>query len=269
MTLDEYDRATIDVQDAFGTTIISKDEASGTWTESVYEYRTETREEEEAPELEKEENDRLQEERTYTFKPDEKEFIVNEEGKTVPNFYITGRGSKILSDSKYFYDDTGEEIGSASFRNGELDAAHCTSWNFTKEETEVIGEEDAAQTITTSYSKELNPSAYQPEVDADNYYDQFNDAVLSESITKTVTDAEGNVLSETSTTLRGENRSEVASTYETDDFGRNVKENIVTKKYQDGKWLPSYEEEILLAYDENGNVSQTETKSRKEGEIDW
>ena len=53
MTLDEYDRATIDVQDAFGTTIISKDEASGTWTESVYEYRTETREEEEAPELEK------------------------------------------------------------------------------------------------------------------------------------------------------------------------------------------------------------------------
>ncbi len=55
------------------------------------------------------------------------------------------------------------------------------------------------------------------------------------------------------------------ATYETDDFGRNVKENTVTKKYQDGKWLPSYEEEVLLVYDENGNVSQTETKSRKEG----
>ena len=269
MTLDEYGRASIDIQDAFGNTIISKDEASGTWTESVYEYGTETGEEEEDPELEKEENDRLLEERTYTFKPDEKKFIINEEGKTVPNFYITGRGSKILSGSKYFYDDAGEEIGSASFSNGELDAAHCTSWNFTKEETEVIGDEDAAQTITTSYSKELNPSAYQPEMDADNYYDQFNGAVLSESITKTVTDAEGNVLSETSTTIRGKNRSEMAATYETDDFGRNVKENTATKKQQDGKWLPSYEEEVLLSYDENGNVSQTETKSRKEGETDW
>lgn len=59
------------------------------------------------------------------------------------------------------------------------------------------------------------------------------------------------------------------ATYETDDFGRNVKENTVTKKYQDGKWLPSYEEEVLLVYDENGNVSQTETKSRKEGDTDW
>ena len=153
MTLDEYGRAAIDIQDAFGNTIISKDEASGTWTESVYEYGTETGEED--PDLEKEENDRLLEERTYTFKPDEKKFIVNEEGKTVPNFYITGRGNKILSGSKYFYDDAGEEIGSASFSNGELDAAHCTSWNFTKEETEVIGEEDAAQTIATSYSNSI------------------------------------------------------------------------------------------------------------------
>ena len=126
-----------------------------------------------------------------------------------------------------------------------------------------------AQTITTSYSKELNPSAYQPEVDTDNYYDQFNDAMLSENITQTVTDAEGNILSETSTTIRGKNRSEVTSLYETDDFGRNVKENTVTKKYQDGKWLQSYEEEVLLAYDENGNVSQTETKNQKEGEADW
>ena len=269
MTLDEYGRAAIDIQDAFDNTIISKDEASGTWTENVYEYGAETGEEEDDPDLEQEENDRLLEKRTYAFKPDEKKFIVNEDGKTVPNFYITGRGNKVLSGSKYFYDDAGEEIGSASFSNGELDAAHCTSWNFTKEETEVIGEDDAAQTITISYSKELNPLVYQSEVDTDNYYDQFNDAVLSENITETVSDAEGNILSKTSTTIRGKNRSEVIATYETDDFGRNVKENTVTKKYQDGKWLPSYEKEVLLVYDENGNVSQTETKSRKEGDTDW
>lgn len=184
MMLDEYGRTAIDIQDAFGNTIISKDEASGTWTESVYEYGTETGGQEDDPDLEQEENDRLLEERTYTFQPDEKKFIVNEDGKTIPNFYITGRGNKVLSGSKYFYDDLGEQIGSASFSNGELDAKHCTSWNFIKEDTEVIGEEDVAQTITTSYSKELNPSAYQSEVDTDNYYDQFNDDVLSESITK-------------------------------------------------------------------------------------
>ena len=91
MTLDEYGRASIDIQDAFGNTIISKDEASGTWTESVYEYGAENGEEEDDPDLEQEENDRLLEERTYTFQPDEKKFIVNEDGKTVPNFYITGR----------------------------------------------------------------------------------------------------------------------------------------------------------------------------------
>lgn len=269
MMLDEYGRTAIDIQDAFGNTIISKDEASGTWTESVYEYGTETGGQEDDPDLEQEENDRLLEERTYTFQPDEKKFIVNEDGKTIPNFYITGRGNKVLSGSKYFYDDLGEQIGSASFSNGELDAKHCTSWNFIKEDTEVIGEEDVAQTITTSYSKELNPSAYQSEVDTDNYYDQFNDDVLSESITKTVADAEGNILSETRTTIRGKNRSEVVSTYETDNFGRNVKENIVTKKQQDGKWLPIYETQTLFTYDDNGNISRTETKSRKEGESDW
>ena len=276
MTVDDFGRVSIAIQDAFGNTIISKDEAAGTWTESIYEYGSEAGDGENGEEpdntgsdTEKEETARLLEERTFSFEPDEKRFVVNENGETVPNFYITGKGKEILSGSRHFYDNLGNEIGSAQFSNGELDAAHCASWNFTKEETEVIGEEDAAQTITTSYSKELNPSAYQPEVDSDNYYDQFNDAVLSESITKTVTDAEGNILSETSTTIRGKNCSEVTSLYETDDFGRNVKENTVTKKYQDGKWLQSYEEEVLLAYDENGNVSQTETKSRKEGETDW
>ena len=42
------------------------------------------------------------EKRTYAFKPDEKKFIVNEDGKTVPNFYITGRGNKVLSGKEIF-----------------------------------------------------------------------------------------------------------------------------------------------------------------------
>ena len=144
-----------------------------------------------------------------------------------------------------------------------------SSWSFSKSETEVVGEEDDAQTISTSYSKALNPAKYQPEADAEGYYDQFNEAVLSETITKTVTDVGGNTLSQTSTAIRGKNRVETVTTYETDDFGRTTKENMVTRKQQDGKWLPAYETQTLFTYDDNGNVSQTETKSRKEGEMDW
>ena len=163
---------------------------------------------------EKEETARLIEERTYTFEPDEKRFIVNEDGETVPNYYITGKGEHILSGSKHFYDDLGNEIGTASFMNGELDAEHCSSWSFSKNETEVTGEEDDAHTISTSYSKELNPAEYQPEVNTQDYYDQSNDAVLSETITKTVTDSEGKTLSRISTTIREENRLETVTSYE-------------------------------------------------------
>ncbi len=279
MTVDDYGRVTINISDAFGNTVISKDEAAGTWTENIYEYgndegnfsdNTGDMETEDGSEGDiEEEKARLIEERTYTFEPDEKRFIVNEDGETVPNYYITGKGEHIISGSKHFYDDLGNEVGTASFMNGELDVEHCSSWSFSKNETEVTGEEDEAQTISTSYSKELNPIEYQPEADAENYYDQFNDAVLSETITETVTDAEGSTLSQTSTTIRGENRLETVTTYESDGFGRTVKKVTVTKKYQDGKWLPAYETQTLSTYDDNGNVSQTETKSRKEGEDEW
>lgn len=278
MTVDNYGRVSIDIQDAFGNTIISKDEAAGTWTESTYDYGDEdddssnsddSEEDEDAGDVKKEETARLMEEKTYPFTLDEKKFIINENGETVANFYMTGKGKDILSGTKYFYDDLGNEIGTAAFSNGELDAAHCTSWSFSKSETEVTGEDDDVQTISTSYSKELNPSSYQSDVDTEDYYDQFNDAVLSETITENVTDADGNALSQKTTTNRGKNRAESTTTYETDDFGRTTKEDTVTKNYQDGRWLPAYETQTLSTYDENGNVSQTETKSRKEGETDW
>ena len=47
--------------------------------------------------------------------------------------------------------------------------------------------------------RDSNPSSYTEEVDPANFYDQFNDSVLSETITKTGTDAEGNNLSQTTT----------------------------------------------------------------------
>lgn len=281
MSLDDYGRVSIDIKDAFGNTVISKDEAAGTWTENVYDYgndeedseveddESEDSEEEDDNEEEKEEIANLMEEKTYTFKPDEKRFITNENGKTVANFYITGKGEAILSGTKHFYDTLGNEIGNAKFSNGELDAAHCTSFSFSKSEIEVTGEDDETQTTSTSYSKEIDPAAYDANVDVDTYYDQFNDSVLSESITETVTDAEGNTISSTSTHIRGANKTETVTTYESDSFGRTTKESTVNKKYQNGKWLPSFETEVLYTYDGNGNATQTETKSRKEGETKW
>ncbi len=119
------------------------------------------------------------------------------------------------------------------------------------------------------HDKELNPADYQPEADADNYYNQFDDSVLSETVTESVSDAEGNTISQTSTTTRGKNKSQTVTTYESDDFGRTVKEDSLTKTYRNGKWLNGYETEILSTYDDNGNVCQAETKSRKEGESEW
>ena len=98
MTVDDYGRVSIDIQDAFGNTVVSKDEAAGTWTESIYEYgsgedgdNSSNDDEGNDSDEEKEETARLIEERTYSFEPDEKRFIVNENGETVPNYYITGK----------------------------------------------------------------------------------------------------------------------------------------------------------------------------------
>ncbi len=43
---------------------------------------------------------RLVEEKTYSFTPGRKRFIINENGETVANFYITGKGEKIVSGTK-------------------------------------------------------------------------------------------------------------------------------------------------------------------------
>ena len=71
MTVDDYGQVSISIQDGFGNTLISKDEAAGTWTESTYEYGSEdsggseTEETEDDVDEEKEETSRLLEEKTY------------------------------------------------------------------------------------------------------------------------------------------------------------------------------------------------------------
>ncbi len=149
MTVDAYGQVNISIQDGFGNTLISKDEAAGTWTESTYEYGSEDNGGNETEKTaktmsmkKKKKHPVFWKKKTYWFEPDEKKFIVNENGETVANFYMTGKGSELLNGSKNFYDDLGNEIGSAEFMNGELDKAHCTSFRFGKSKNEVTGEED-------------------------------------------------------------------------------------------------------------------------------
>ncbi len=137
MTVDAYGQVNISIQDGFGNTLISKDEAAGTWTESTYEYGSEdnggseTEETEDDVDEEKEETSVFWKKK-HTHLSRTKRNSLSMKTETVANFYMTGKGSELLSGSKHFYDDLGNEIGSAEFMNGELDKAHCTSFNSVK-----------------------------------------------------------------------------------------------------------------------------------------
>lgn len=143
-------------------------------------------------------------------------FIVNENGETVANFYITGKGEKIVSGTKHFYDNLGNEIGSAEFSNGELDAAHCTSWNFQKSETEVTGEDDEAQTLST-YDDNGNVSRTETKSRKEG------ETKWQSQTVKTDYDEQGQVTKEY--TPRG-TREDVAAKYTYDILGRKIQSEI-------------------------------------------
>ncbi|MCH5252899.1 MAG: RHS repeat protein, partial [Lachnospiraceae bacterium] len=266
MTLDSYDRCTVEINDALGNTLIEKDEKAGTWTESEYEYREgEAKEEEDSEESDSETQGLLVEERTYSFTPTGEKVTVKNSGEKEYHYDIVGKGKEVLSGSRYVYDEDGEQIGSAEFSGGAMDAAHCSAWTFTKSETEV--EDD--KTIQINYSKKLNPSAYQEEVNKENYYNQFDAHVLKEEITETVTDEEGNQISEHSATISENDRQEEETAYEYDDFGQKISEETVTKRCVDGKWLPEKTSRREYTYDDLGNVTKTIQKEKKAGDSEW
>lgn len=263
MVIDHYDRCAVEIRDAFGSTVLEKDEKAGTWTERIYDYGSETSEEGE--EDDGDVDGLLLEEKVYSFEPNESNVIKGDNGEDIPNYDIGGRGSKVLNGSRYVYDDYGEEIVSATFSGGAIDKEHCSDWVLSKQ-TEEVEEE---RTVSTSYEKQLNPKYYQEQLDKDNYYNQFDKYVLSETIEESIQDEEGNIISEISTYKRGNGIAKTVTEYAYDEFGKVTKEETINSKYQDGKWFSGKQTQELYEYDYQGNVIQTETKQKLENQDKW
>lgn len=136
----------------------------------------------------------------------------------------------------------------------------------TKEE-ETIGEDGL--TTTVSYEKHLNPQHYKKDVEENNYYNQFDECVLDEIIVKTVTDEEGNTLSEITTEI-ADNEKEVSETIkEYDIFGNVVEQSETVQASENGKAKNKSEVATSYEYDYQGNITQTTTKSRKDVDESW
>lgn len=259
MAIDSFNRCSVEIMDSFGNAIIEKDEKTGTWTESDYEYDNE---DEENSEGEKSNNEALLvEERVYAFNPKEDKIITNKDGEQEYNYDIGGKGKEILSGERSIYDDYGNQIVSAEFSGGAMDAKHCSTWILEKEETKIEDE----KSIEISYTKQLNPASYQQNIEEDNYYNQFDSDMLREDITKIIADEEGNVISTIVTSKSRKDQQVIENTYEYDDFGRKTQEVTVIKKCKDGKWLEEKETQTEYEYDCWGNVILTTLKEKNNG----
>lgn len=266
MTIDSFNRCSVEIMDAFGNTVIAKDEKEGTWTESDYEYESENEDEEDSDEKEDSNVEALLvEERVYAFNPEEDKIITDSEGEQEYNYDIGGKGKEMLSGERNIYDDYGNQIVSAEFSGGAMDAKHCSAWTLEKEETEI----DDEQSIQISYTKQLNPVSYQKNVSEENYYNQFDSEVLREDITKTIADEEGNVISTIITSKSEKDQQIIENTYEYDDFGRKTQETTIVKKCKDGKWLGEKEKQTAYEYDCWGNVTQTTLKEKDKNNGKW
>lgn len=264
MSLDYYNRCTVSQMDTFSNLIIEKDEKAGTWTEYEYDYGEDSEDEEEDEEEAVVES-RLVEERTYSFQPTEDKVLTKADGTTEYNYDIPGRGDKILSAARHVYNDENEEIVTAEFSGGAIDASHCSSWQLVKKEIDT--EEDS--TITISYTKELNPKHYQKEVDQDNYYNQFDSYVLGETIQKSIADEDGNVISETTIETKGTDKLMTVTESDYNDFGKVITQTKTIQKTKNGKAKNKSESSSSYEYDYQGNVIKTETRSRKDETEPW
>lgn len=265
MDLDFYGRCTVTISDDFGNVIINKDERAGTWTEYDYVYGDSGEEAEEDQEEAVVES-QLVEERTYSFNPTEAKFIKNEKGEKEYNYEIKGRGEKILSGTRYIYNNDNEEIVTAEFSGGALDADHCSTFTLTKEENEI---DENGNEISTFCTKEINPQYYQKDVDQTDYYNQFDQYMLSETVTETITDEEGNEISEkTSYIANGSSEvKESQSVY--DEFSNKISETESVQVTEKGITKNKSETKISYKYDYQGNVIELEEKSRKDEDKPW
>lgn len=267
MDLDYYNRCSVSLKDMQGNIIIRKDEKAGTWTESDYDHGEQFFDEEDEEDIDEPViESRLKEQRTYAFNPTEEKVTVKSDGTKEYNFDIGGRGKEILSGSRYIYNDDNEEIVTIEFSGGAMDAAHCSGWTMIKNDEEI---DEEGNSIVTVSAKELNPQYYSENTNKENYYNQYDNYVLSEYITKTVTDEDGNVISEISTTIKGNARQVTESQSVYDDFGRCTTRTDTNYILEDGKSRNQSQTVVSYEYDYQGNITKLTVKSRKDKNQEW
>lgn len=253
MFIDEFGMCDIEISDSFGNVVISKNEKSGIWTERDYDYDIENEQEGEG-------RANLLEERTYEFNPLGEKIIINSNGDEEGNYDIEGKGEKILSGSRYMYNQYDEIIISADFMNGNMDSEHCSSWEL-KKSTENIEDGKVVQTL---YSKSLNPLYYTKNYSEDNYYNQFDEFVLVETIEKSIMDEEGNNIQNVVITKSKNQILTESTTFVYDDFGRIQEEVTTIKKEKDGRELSEKVSKKNYKYDYMGNVTEIARSERKD-----
>ena len=263
MSMDNYGCFRVEIFDALGNTIREKDEKEGTWTEFVYDYGEDT------DDGNRDENvsstGELTEERVYDFAPQGQVMEKEEDGTITVNYGIGGKGKELLSGSRYAYDGYGSEIASAEFSGGGMDAEHCSSWILQKQ-TQTVKE---GNIVDTSSTKVLDPATYEQVVYGDDYYTRFDDCVLSETITETVTDESGDLVSESTIVLCGGDKEETITTYEKDIFGTDISEYTIRRRYHNGKCQQTREIKFAYEYDDMGNIT-SETKQCRQGKTgEW
>ena len=276
LSIDSSGAGTVTIQDAFGNTILEKNEAGRTWTERTYDYGAEqendTSEDTDSKDGDGEETEEdtekggiLIEERIYSFSPEGEFLTIQEDGAEVPNFDIGGKGEKLRQASRFLYNENEEQIGSAEFHGGTIDASCCTGWRVTKTSEEV----SEGNVISKTYVKELNPSHYEKQEFTDDYYTRFDNACLSETVTEQIYDGRGNLSSEAETLTKKGGVLQTKTSYQYDIWGKMTGETTVTEKEQGGTKLPQTASQTSYEYDTYGNLSKTIVKQKQSPEADW
>lgn len=197
----------------------------------------------------------------------------------------SGNKSRVLSSTRHLYDDFGEEIGMASFLNGEQDAKHCESWNvmmFTKKslnKDDIEREYGVVDGITVSSGKsftcieskkkELDPTHYTCDQISDDYYNRYDEFVLREINKTTILDMAGNVIGEISIIISGNNRQITSKIYKYNPLGKIIKESIVVTSVKEREKQPDFITEKVYEYDDNGNNTCITSRNKNDKEEKW
>lgn len=263
MTLDDFGMCTVQIMDVFGNTIIEKNEKMGLWIERIYDYgdiksdligeKGEDNDSEEEDESDEENDGLLIEEKVYAFVPTEQKFIMDKDDKKIPNYEIKGKGD-MISASCYTYNAYGECIIEAEFSGNTMNNQSCVLWKLIDLEEDI----EDKYTVQTSYEKTLDPTKYESGSDETNYYEKYDNYVLTENIIETKTNEFGKIVENSNITKQNNQELIITATNNYDEMERVVEEETVTRRIKNGK-EETTSDKSHYKYDSMGNICEITT----------